>query len=57
MNETDKKYDDMSDMFEYRNLSDEEVLELCNQIIIESKEEKSDLVLEAMYHAVFTAQN
>ena len=55
MNEKCKKYDDMSDVFEYGNISDEEVVKLCNQILIESKDEKSDVVLEAMYHAVFTA--
>lgn len=52
-----KKYDDMSDIFEYGNISDEEVVKLCNQILIESKDEKSDVVLEAMYHAIFTAMN
>ena len=57
MNEKCKKYDDMSDVFEYGNISDEEVVKLCNQILIESKDEKSDVVLEAMYHAVFTAVN
>lgn len=55
MNEKCKKYDDMSDVFEYGNISDEKVVKLCNQILIESKDEKSDVVLEAMYHAVFTA--
>ena len=55
MNEKCKKYDDMSDIFEYGNISDEEVVKLCDQILIESKDEKSDVVLEAMYHAVFTA--
>lgn len=55
MNEKCKKYDDMSDVFEYGNISDEEVVKLCSQILIESKDEKSDVVLEAMYHAVFTA--
>lgn len=55
MNEKCKKYDDMSDVFEYGNISDEEVVKLCNKILIESKDEKSDVVLEAMYHAVFMA--
>lgn len=55
MNEKCKKYDDMSDIFEYGNISDEETVKLCNQILIESKEEKSDAVLESMFHAVFTA--
>lgn len=57
MNEKCKKYDDMSDVFEYGNISDEEVVKTCNQILLESKDEKSDVVLEAMYHAVFTAMN
>lgn len=57
MNEKCKKYDDMSDVFEYGNISDEEVVNLCNQILIESKDEKSNVVLESMYHAVFTAMN
>lgn len=57
MNEKCKKYDDMNDVFEYGNMSDEEVVKLCNQILIESKDEKSDVVLESMYHAVFTAMN
>lgn len=55
LSEKCRKYDDMSDIFEYGNISDEEVVELCNQIITQSKEEKIGLVLEAMYHAVFTA--
>lgn len=55
MNEKCKKYDDMSDVFEYGNISDEKVVKLCNRILVESKKEKSDVVLEAMYHAVFTA--
>ena len=50
-----KKYDDLSDLFEYGNISDNEVVKLCNQILLESKEEKNDVILEAMYHAVFTA--
>ena len=57
MNEKCKKYDDMNDVFEYGNISDEDVVKLCNQILIESKDEKSDVVLESMYHAVFTAMN
>ena len=57
MNEKCKKYDDMSDIFEYGNISEEEVVKFCNQILIESKDEKSDVVLETMYHAVFTAVN
>ena len=40
MNEKCKKYDDMSDIFEYGNISDEEVVKFCNQILIESKDEK-----------------
>lgn len=52
-----QKYDVMSDIFEYGNISDEEVVKLCNQILIKSKDEKSDVILEAMYHAVFTAVN
>jgi len=55
MNEISKKYDDMSDVFEYGSMTDEDVVKLCNQILIESKDEKRDAVLEAMYHAVFTA--
>ena len=57
MNEKCKKYDDMSDIFEYGNISEEEVVKFWNQILIESKDEKSDVVLETMYHAVFTAVN
>ena len=57
MNEKCKKYDDLGDVFEYGNISDEEVVKFCNHILLESKDEKSDMVLEAMYHAVFTAMN
>lgn len=57
MNEKSKKYDDMSDIFEYGNISNEEVIKLCNQILIDSKSEKNDVVLESMYHAIFTAAN
>lgn len=57
MNEKCKKYDDMSDVFEYGNISDDEIVKLCNQILLESKDEKNDIILETMYHAVFTAAN
>ena len=57
MNEKCKKYDDMSDVFEYWNISDDEIVKLCNQILLESKDEKNDIILETMYHAVFTAAN
>ena len=39
MNEKCKKYDDMSDVFEYGNISDDEIVKLCNQILLESKDE------------------
>ena len=51
MNEKCKKYDDMSDVFEYGNISDDEIVKLCNQILLESKDEKNDIILETMYHA------
>lgn len=38
MNEKCKKYDDMSDVFEYGNISDDEIVKLCNQILLESKD-------------------
>lgn len=57
MNEKSKKYDDMSDIFEYGNILNEEIVKLCNQILIDSKSEKNDVVLESMYHAIFTAVN
>ena len=57
MNENCKKYDDMSDVFEYGNISDDEIVKLCNQILLESKDEKNDRILEARYHPVFTAAN
>lgn len=41
MNEKCKKYDDMSDVFEYGNISDDEIVKLCNQILLESKDEKN----------------
>ena len=37
MNEKCKKYDDMSDVFEYGNISDDEIVKLCNQILLEKK--------------------
>lgn len=45
MNENCKKYDDMSDVFEYGNISDDEIVKLCNQILLESKDEKNDISL------------
>lgn len=57
MNEKCKEYDELSDIFEYGNMSDEEVLECCNQILMRSKDEKNEMVLEAMFHAIFTAMN
>ena len=56
MNEKCKKYDDMSDVFEYGNISDDEIVKLCNQILLESKDEKNDIILETMYHAVLRLQ-
>ena len=44
MNEKCKKYDDMSDVFEYGNISDDEIVKLCNQILLESKDEKNDII-------------
>lgn len=40
-----------------RNISDDEIVKLCNQILLESKAENNDMMLETMYHAVFTAAN
>ena len=45
MNEKCKKYDDMSDVFEYGNISDDEIVKLCNQILLESKDEKNGLFI------------
>ena len=55
MERNSKQYDDLADQFEYGKLVDEEVIALCNKIIIDSIDEDDDKILEAMYHAIFTA--
>ena len=47
-------YDDIGDILEYGNISEEEAAVLCNKIINESISEKDKEILEAMYHAIFT---
>ncbi len=48
------KYDNLSDVLEYGNISDQEAISICNEIIRESISETDHSVLEAMFHAVFT---
>ena len=54
MKNTGRKYDDIGDILEYGNITDDEAIALCNDIIDESISESEFLVLEAMYHAVYT---
>ena len=54
-NRNSKGYDDLADEFEYGNMSDGEVVKICNSIINDSIEEEDSEILEAMYHAIFTA--
>ncbi len=48
------KYDNLSDVLEYGNISDQAAISICNEIIRESISETDHSVLEAMFHAVFT---
>lgn len=49
-----REYDDIGDILEYGNITDNEAIVICNNIIDESISESESQILEAMYHAVFT---
>lgn len=55
MKNAGRKYDDIGDILEYGNITDNEAIALCNDIINESISESEFLILEAMYHAVYTS--
>ena len=52
--EEDIFYDNIGDILEYGNITDDEAITLCNEIIDKSISENDDLILEAMYHAIYT---
>lgn len=54
MNNKCTKYDNLSDVLEYGNISDQAAISICNEIIRESISETDNSVLESMFHAVFT---
>ena len=54
MKRTGKDYDNISDILEYANITDNEAIAICNEIIDESITESENQILEAMYHAIFT---
>ena len=45
-------YDDMGDVLEYGNITDDEAVALCNDMIHKSISENNNKILEAMYHAI-----
>ena len=49
-----REYDNIGDILEYGNISDNEAIAICNNIIDESISESEPQILEAMYHAIFT---
>ena len=55
MNDKCNKYEYLSDKLEYGNISTEEAVSICNDIIEESNSENDFIVLESMFHAIFTA--
>lgn len=46
-------YDDIGDILEYGNISDNEAIDLCNRILEESINEKDNVILESMFNAVY----
>ena len=46
-------FDDIGDILEYGNISDNDAIEICNMILKASMDEKDEIVLEAMFHAVY----
>lgn len=48
------KYEHLSDILEYGNITDEEAIFVCNDIIDKSISENNEQILEAMYHAILT---
>ena len=46
-------YDDLGDVLEYGAISDNEAIEMCDNILKESLTETDDIVLESMFHAVY----
>ena len=55
MNDKCNKYENLSDILEYGNISAEEAVCICNSILEESNSENDFIVLESMFHAIFTA--
>jgi len=52
MNNASRRYDDIGDILEYGNITDEEAVRICNNIIDESIKEIDEQILESMYHAI-----
>lgn len=53
----EKMYDDISDIFEYGEISIDKAITMCNNIIKCSLNENDENVLESMYHAIFICLN
>lgn len=51
---SDNDYDNIGDVLEYGNITDDEAVLICNKIIEKSLLESDEHVLEAMFHAVLT---
>lgn len=47
-------YDNIGDVLECGNITDDEAIILCNDIINNSISENDNQILESMYHAIFT---
>ena len=54
MRDAQSKYEDIGDILEYGNITEEEAVILCNKIIDESVLENNTEILESMYHAILT---
>ena len=48
------KYENLSDILEYGNISDDEAAYICNSIIDDSCLVNESRILESMFHAIFT---
>lgn len=51
---SDSDYDNIGDVLEYGNITDDEAVKICDEIIEESLWESNEQILEAMFHAVLT---
>ncbi len=49
----DIMYDTVGDILEYGNITDDEAIVICDEIMEKSLLESNEIILESMFHAVF----